>query len=206
MMTTILGLFETPHEASLVVRGLIDSGIRQSDISLILPDESQKSLSQGSKDQLADLDDESQTVKRVSTGMGAGAAAGGALGLLAGLGAFAVPGLGPILAAGPIVAALEGAGFGAIAGGLAGTLSGESKEHSRDRAYMENLKDGGALVLVHAEVNADLERIHQLMEDHGAIETAERPEPGLERESNDSPQTRAERAEVAGRPPVPPLP
>ena len=180
MFVNVLGLFETPHEAQLVVNALIDSGIPKSEVSLILPDQKSRAgtdASGVSDADMADLDQSDRSAKRVSAGMGAGAAAGGALGLLAGIGAFAIPGLGPILAAGPIVAALEGAGFGAIAGGLAGTLSDVGIPENKTEFYGDRLKEGHALVMVHSD-DDEADKIYEIMEQHGAIETAERVESG----------------------------
>ena len=183
MFVNVLGLFETPHEAQLVVNALIEAGIPKSEVSLILPD--QNSRAGGS-----DSDQADRSAKRVSAGMGAGAAAGGALGLLAGIGAFAIPGLGPILAAGPIVAALEGAGFGAIAGGLAGTLSDVGIPENKTEFYGDRLKEGHALVMVHSD-DDEADKIYEIMEQHGALETAERVESSddelLEQESRPTP-------------------
>jgi hypothetical protein len=165
--STILGMFETPHEAQLTIQALKDYGIPEGDISLLMPysEEDNRDTSE-----LSDVNKVEQD--SIRKGLGAGAAAGGALGLLAGLGAFTIPGLGPILAAGPIVALLEGMGFGAIAGGLAGALAGEGVPNKEIEFYTDGLKSGHALVIIETEDDL-VGKVYEILENHGAIETAE---------------------------------
>lgn len=169
-MTTVLALFETPHEAQLVIRSLIDIGVDGDEISLIMPDAKAKSGASA-----ASLDEHQRTDRDVTTGAGAGAAAGGILGLLAGAGALAIPGIGPLIAAGPIAASIGGAGFGAIAGTLGGTLHHLGVPADRADRFGEVLGRGGALVHLKADESLTYQ-VTETLKDHGALDVADRPE------------------------------
>lgn len=122
MSKTVVGLFESAGAARMVVDGLIAAGCRREDISLVAKDD--------------------RTTQ-------AGIAALGGLGrVLAGLGALAIPGLGAIVAAGPITAGLAGAAGGAVAGGLVGGLVGLGIPEAEAEAYAEGVRRGNTLVVV----------------------------------------------------------
>jgi hypothetical protein len=91
---------------------------------------------------------------------------GGTIGLLAGLGTLAIPGLGPFIAAGPIMAALSGAAAGATAGGLVGALIGMGIPEYEAKAYENRLKNGGYLVAVHAPTSDVAKNIRRIMKDN----------------------------------------
>src|SRR5690606_640014 len=103
------------------------------------------------------------------TGVGVGGVIGGALGALAGLGALAIPGIGPLIAAGPILAALSTAAAGATVGGVAGALIGLGIPEFEARQYQGKLKDGNILLSVHVESRERLRQAKQALRHVGAI-------------------------------------
>jgi uncharacterized membrane protein len=144
----IVGVFHTHGEAVRAIEALKDQGYRSEDISVVAKD----------RDRVDSIEDETDT--KMEEGLAAGATTGGVLGgltgLLVGIGALAIPGVGPIIAAGPIAATLGGAVVGAGAGGLAGALIGMGIPEEEARQYEEYLNQGEILVLVDAA--ADRER------------------------------------------------
>ena len=163
MTRTISRMYDTRAAAEAVVRDLETSGIRHDDISLVASDRTGESAASS-----GGVGDQS-TNEGASTGAGAGATVGtvlgGAAGLLAGLGTLAIPGVGPVVAAGWLVAALSGAGVGAaagaVAGGLTGSLTRAGVPENEAHVYAEGVRRGGSLVTVRAEEPqaAEAERI-----------------------------------------------
>src|SRR5207342_1749946 len=123
------------------VTDLKTSGFRNTDISILYPENT------GNKD-LAHHKS-SKAPEGVTAGVGTGAVLGGALGWLAGVGALAIPGVGPFIAAGPIMAALAGVGVGGAVGGLIGALVGMGIPEYEAKRYEGRVKDGGVLLSVH---------------------------------------------------------
>lgn len=149
-MKTVVGMYDQFEDARRAIEGLHDAGFEKDDISLIMRDREGKFSKELDQDQMRDTGQ--QDVKEGATkGAGIGAALGGLGGLLVGLGALAIPGIGPVVAAGPIVSALAGAGVGAVAGGVVGALVdlGIPEEHAE--YYAEGVRRGGSLVLVRTE-------------------------------------------------------
>ena len=146
---TIARLYATYEDAAAVVNELEAAGIPQGDISLV-----RQGTQPGEKAHVGD------------SGAGAGATVGtilgGGAGLLAGLGSIAIPGVGPIIAAGWLIATLTGAGVGAAAGGLLGALTGAGVDREEAAAYDEGVRRGGTLVSVRAS-DADAARIDEIM-------------------------------------------
>ena len=139
-MKTIVGLFESPTEATTVVEELVAAGHPRDEISLVVHEHAATEHAG---------DETSGTV--VATGVGAGAVLGGVGGLLVGLGALAIPGIGPVLAAGPLAAMLAGAGIGAAAGSVLGVLASFGIPDDDAAAYAEAVRRGGALVAVRTD-------------------------------------------------------
>lgn len=139
---SIVALYDDFAEAQRAVTDLETSGIPRADISVIANDQTRAAAGGGA----------GEHGTRAGQGAGAGAAigtmVGGAGGLLAGLGMLAIPGIGPVVAAGPLVAALAGAGVGAAAGGLIGALIGLGVPEDHAHAYAEGVRRGGTLVTV----------------------------------------------------------
>ncbi len=103
-----------------------------------------------------------------ATGATSGAVIGGGLGWLAGIGALAIPGLGPLIAAGPIVAALAGAGAGGVLGGLIGALVGMGIPEYEAKRYEGRVKEGGILLSVHCDDSNWTKRAKEILERTGA--------------------------------------
>ncbi|WP_116301969.1 DUF2382 domain-containing protein [Alkalilimnicola ehrlichii] len=166
MAKTVVGSFDNYQEAQSVVEELAQAGFDHDNISIMAKDQERRDR-EGSEAG-GDTSD-------VASGAGKGALAGGGLGLAAGVIAVAVPGIGPVLAAGPLATALAGAGIGAAAGGAIGALTklgvGEEDAH----AYAENIRRGGAVVVVDA-TDADAEQAAGIMHNHGAIDIDRRRE------------------------------
>ncbi|MEP7190838.1 MAG: general stress protein, partial [Roseiflexaceae bacterium] len=149
MAKTVVGLFDTAAEAQSVVQELVNSGFQHNDISLVAND---------AKGEYANYHPSDTAGSSTAEGAGAGAVGGGVLGgvlgLLVGVGALAIPGIGPVLAAGPLAAALGaagastlvGAGIGAAAGGIIGALVGAGIPEEDAGFYAEGVRRGGTLV------------------------------------------------------------
>jgi hypothetical protein len=118
-----------------------------------------------------------------AAGAGTGGVLGGTLGWLAGIGALAIPGLGPFVAAGPIMAALGGAAVGATVGGLTGTLIGMGIPEFEAKRYEGKLKTGACLISVHTEDSDERERAKEIFERAGAEDITTTAETAVPRES-----------------------
>ena len=172
MTATISRLYPSYREARDAVRALEGAGLKHGDISILV------SNADGSYDEKnktfpdRDLDGKDDRAEAAGTGAGIGAAAGGAVGALTGLGLMAIPGVGPIVAAGWLVATLTGAAAGAATGGVVGALTQAGVSDEDAHVYAEGLRRGGALVS--ARVNdADAGRLQSLM-DRSSIALADR--------------------------------
>jgi len=165
MAITVVGLFENRDHAERAVMALMDAGLSRDEISVV------------SKDQRGAEPPDLTPKPGVGTaaGAGAGAAIGGMAGIVAGVAALAIPGIGPILAAGPVASALMGGAVGAAAGGLIGGLSSMGVDEEDARTYSEAVGRGHALVAVRA-TPADADRAADILEDHGAFDVDERIE------------------------------
>ena len=167
---TVARLFDNYSDAAAAVRDLEAAGFSHDDVSLIAnrPEGADSTSA-------ADTNGEGETGSATGAGTGAtlGTILGGGAGLLAGIGALAIPGLGPIVAAGWLVAALTGAGAGAAAGGLLGALTqaGLGEEHAN--VYAEGVRRGGNLVTVRTDESRVAEA-EAIMARHNAVDTDER--------------------------------
>src|SRR3954468_2966837 len=166
MAKTVVGLFDDLDDAQKVVNDLTQLGIARSDISIARQQSDKTSATTTNPDHSGDIG------SGVATGATTGAVVGGAAGLIASLSALAIPGFGPILAAGPIVATLSGAGIGAAAGGLIGALVNAGVPEEEAEYYSEGVRRGGTLVSVRTE-DALAERAADIMNRHHAIDIDE---------------------------------
>ncbi|WJH35260.1 general stress protein [Paenibacillus aurantius] len=143
----IVGVFHSEQEAIKAIEDLKRQGYSSDEISVIAKN----------KDDVSDISDETGTKapEGLATGAATGGVLGGVTGLLAGLGALAIPGVGPIIAAGPIVATLTGAAVGAGAGGLVGGLIGMGMSEEEAHRYNDYVDQGNILVLVNSHVDRD---------------------------------------------------
>lgn len=172
MPKTIVGMFDTFGEAQSTVQDLVQFGVRREDISLVARDE------HGTAGEAHEVG--ATTAEGVGAGAVGGSVVGGALGLLIGAGLLVIPGIGPVLAAGPLAAAVGsaaatigatalGAGIGAAAGGLLGGLMGAGVPEEDAHAYVEGVRRGGTLVSV-AAADAEVDDVRQIMIRNGAID------------------------------------
>src|SRR5438132_12593391 len=139
--TAVFGIYRDRQHAEQAVDALRAAGFRNSDVSVLLPD------NVGTKDFAHEKS--TKLPEGAATGGASGAALGGALGWLAGIGALAIPGVGPFIAAGPIMASLAGAGAGAVTGGIVGSLIGLGLPEYEAKRYEGRIKEGGILLSVH---------------------------------------------------------
>jgi hypothetical protein len=158
--TAVFGIYKTSAQAEHAVDRLLAAGFANGDISVLLPDQ------QSSKE----LAHEKNTKAPEGTAVGvtAGGAIGGTLGLLAGLGALAIPGVGPLIAAGPIMGALAGLGVGSAAGGLVGALVGMGIPEYEAKRYEGSVKAGGVLLSVHCDSSAEIDSAKEVLKASGA--------------------------------------
>ena len=154
MSTCVYCLANSDAQAIRIANRLRTAGFSPSDISILAPD----------RGGLRDLAHENSTKapEGATTGAASGALLGGALGWLAGVGALAIPGLGPLIAAGPILATLTGAALGGTAGGLTGALVGLGIPEYEAQAYEGKLREGHILMCVHADSSEEAGRIREI--------------------------------------------
>jgi hypothetical protein len=140
------------------------AGFSYNDISVLLPDK-------GSTREFAH-EKGTKAPEGAVTGVGAGGVLGGALGWLVGVGALAIPGVGPFIAAGPIMAALSGAALGAAAGGIVGSLVGMGIPEYEAKRYESRIREGRILLSVHSEDSDQTKRAKEIFERAGAEDIA----------------------------------
>ena len=172
MTVSISRLYNTNIEARTAVRDLEAAGVSHGDISIIASnaDDSYDEKTKTFPDR--DLDGRDDRAEGAGTGAGIGAVAGGTIGVLTGLGLMAIPGVGPVVAAGWLASLLVGAAAGGAAGGIIGALSQAGVNEEDAQVYAEGLRRGGAVVS--ARVNdADAPRLQALM-DRSAVRIADR--------------------------------
>ncbi len=158
--TAVFGIFSSRSGAENCIDRLISNGFRSDDVSVLAPD-------QNATRELA-TEKNTKAPEGTATGATTGGAIGGTLGLLAGIGALAIPGLGPFIAAGPIMGALAGLGVGAAAGGLIGALVGMGIPEYEAKRYEGRVKDGGILVSIHCDNSEWVSRAKDILKDSGA--------------------------------------
>jgi heat induced stress protein YflT len=162
--TAVFGIYKSVAQAERAVDTLTTVGFANNDISVLLTD------AQSSHD----FAHEKNTKAPEGTAAGAttGGVIGGALGLLAGIGTLAIPGIGPLIAAGPIIAALAGVGAGAATGGVIGALVGMGIPEYEAKRYEGRVKDGGVLLSVHCSTSKQVERAKELIKNTGGEDIA----------------------------------
>jgi hypothetical protein len=166
----VFGIYPTASTAEQAVDTLIGAGFSNSDISVLLPDD------QSTRDFAHHKD--TKAPEGTTVGVTAGGAIGGALGVLVGVGALAIPGLGPFIAAGPIMAGLAGLGVGGAVGGLVGALVGMGIPEYEAKRYEGRVKDGGTLLSVHCDTSDEIKRAKAMLETTGADDIASTSESG----------------------------
>jgi len=164
MKKSVIGIVETQIQAERIVDELQQRGVSSSDVSVLFPDK------RGTKDFAHEHN--TKAPEGAVAGVGAGGVIGGTLGLLAGIGALAIPGVGPLIAAGPLMATLSGAAAGAAVGGIAGGLIGLGVPEYEAKTYEGKIKSGNILIAVHTEDGDTEKRTKQIFEANGAHDIA----------------------------------
>jgi len=180
--TAVFGIYPDRTSVENAVDALKNEGFRNTDISVLFPD------NQGSKDFAHEK--ATKAPEGAATGAGAGALMGGTLGWLAGIGALAIPGLGPFIAAGPIMAALAGAGVGGAVGGIGGALVGMGIPEYEAKRYEGRVKSGGILLSVHSDNSEWTSRAKKILERTGAQDISSTGEASADYAASDRPMPR----------------
>jgi hypothetical protein len=160
----VYGIYPDQLTAEDAVDSLKDSGFRSTDISVLFPD------NQGTKDFAHEK--HTKAPEAAVTGGTSGAVIGGALGWLAGIGALAIPGVGPFIAAGPIMGMLGGIGVGTAIGGVAGALIGLGIPEYEAKRYEGRIRRGGILLSVHCDDPDWARRARNILNQTGAEDVA----------------------------------
>ena len=171
MSKSVFCLSDNESQAERIVDALKTAGFSNNDISVLFPDKS------GTKDFAHEQ--HTKAPEGAATGAGTGGVLGGALGWLVGIGALAIPGVGPFIAAGPIMAALAGAGVGAAVGGLSGALIGMGIPEYEAKRYEGKIKEGNILISVHSENSDEVNRAKEIFERAGAHDISYSEEKGV---------------------------
>jgi hypothetical protein len=162
--TAAFAIFPTRAAAESAVDQLVAAGFSQQDISALMADNA------GSRDFAAEKN--TKAPEGTTTGATVGGVVGGTVGLLAGLGALAIPGVGPLIAAGPIMGALAGLGAGGALGGLVGALVGLGIPEYEAKRYEGRVKDGGILLSVHCDSSEEVSRAKDILKQAGGEDVA----------------------------------
>jgi hypothetical protein len=181
--TAVFGIYPSRTSVEIAVDALKAAGFRNTDISVLFPE------NVGTKDFAAEKS--TKAPEGATAGAGTGAVVGGTLGWLAGIGALAIPGLGPFIAAGPIVAALAGAGAGGVVGGLTGALVGMGIPEYEAKRYEGRVKKGGILLSVHSDDSTWTKRAKKVLEQTGAEDISSTGEASADFSKTDKPMPRA---------------
>lgn len=183
--TAVYGIFRSTSAAADAVGRLREAGYRNTDISVLVPE------NLGTKDfghQKA-----TKAPEGAAAGGASGAVVGGVLGWLVGIGALAIPGLGPFIAAGPIMGALAGAGGGGVVGGLVGGLAGLGMPEYEAKRYEGRVREGGVLMSVHCDSSDWVSRAKTIMEDCGAQDISSAGEAAADFAASKRPEPRSAR-------------
>jgi hypothetical protein len=181
--TAVFGIYSDYASVERAVDALKTAGFRNTDISVLFPE------NVGTKDFAHEKG--TKAPEGATAGAATGAVVGGALGWLAGIGALAIPGVGPFIAAGPIMAALAGAGVGGAAAGIVGALIGMGIPEYEAKRYEGRIKKGGILLSVHSDGSEWTKKAKQILESTGAEDISSTGEASADFQKTDKPMPRA---------------
>lgn len=173
----VFGIYATPGLAENAVDHLLVRGFSNSDISVLLPDDESTRAFAHEKS--------TKAPEGTAAGVTTGGVIGGTLGLLAGIGALAIPGVGPLIAAGPIMGALAGLGVGGTVGGVVGALVGMGIPEYEAKRFEGAVKGGGTLLSVHCESSDEVSRAKEALKATGAKDVASSGEEGSGKHSDE---------------------
>lgn len=180
--TAVYGIYSTETGVEVAVDTLKAEGFRYTDISVLFPE------NEGTKDFAHTK--ATKAPEGAATGAGTGAVVGGALGWLVGIGSLAIPGVGPFIAAGPIVSALAGVGVGGTLGGLAGGLVGMGIPEYEAKRYEGRIRKGGILLSVHSDSLEWTKKAKRILEHTGAEDISSAGEASADFAKSDKPLPR----------------
>ena len=180
--TAVFGIYRNRADVENAVDTLRREEFRNTDISVLFPE------NEGTKDFAHQKN--TKAPEGTATGATTGAILGGGLGWLAGIGALTIPGLGPFVAAGPIMAALAGVGAGGAIGGIAGALIGMGIPEYEAKRYEGRVKEGGILLSVHCDDSKWAKRAKQILEHTGADDISSTGEASADFAKTDRPMPR----------------
>ncbi|MBV8844697.1 MAG: DUF3341 domain-containing protein [Bryobacterales bacterium] len=158
--TAVYGIYKSLTDAERAVDTVRSAGFADQDVSVLVADNETTRQFAHEKN--------TKAPEGATTGAVAGGALGGTLGLLAGIGSLAIPGVGPLIAAGPIVATLAGIGTGGAVGTLVGALIGMGIPEYEAKRYEGRVKNGGVLMSIHCDTSDEIDRAKELMKRTGA--------------------------------------
>lgn len=181
--TAVFGIYPEYASVENGVDALKEAGFRNTDISVLFPE------NVGTKDFAHEKN--TKAPEGTAAGAGTGAVIGGGLGWLLGIGALAIPGLGPFIAAGPIMAALAGVGAGSVVGGIAGALIGMGIPEYEAKRYEGRVKEGGILLSVHSDSSDWTDRAKEILKRTGAQDISSTGEAHADFAKSDVPMRRA---------------
>lgn len=182
--TSVYGIYSNRSQLELAVEQLKTAGYRNTDISVLFPH------NEGSKDFA--IKNSTKAPEGAAAGAGAGAVVGGALGWLAGIGALAIPGVGPFIAAGPIMAALAGAGVGGAVAGITGALIGLGVSEYEAKRYAGRLEKGGILLSVHSSNSDETKTAKEILKRTGAEDISSGGEASPDYDKTNEPHSRSQ--------------
>src|ERR1700745_2422978 len=180
--TAVFGRYTTRGAVEEGIESLREANFRNEDISILFPE------NVGNKD-FAHVKT-TKAPEGASTGAATGAVMGGVLGWLAGLGTIAIPGVGPFIAAGPIMAALAGIGVGGTVGGIAGGLVGLGIPEYEAKRYEGRVKKGGFLISIHCDDSSWVNKARRILADTGAEDISSTSEATADYGRTDKPHQR----------------
>jgi hypothetical protein len=180
--TSVYGIYRDTVALGSGLERLRTGGFRSTDISVLMPE------NVGTKDFVHKKD--TKAPEGTATGATSGAVIGGVIGWLAGIGSLAIPGLGPFIAAGPIMGLLAGVGAGGAVGGVVGALVGLGIPEYEAKRYEGRVKRGGILLSVHCDSSDWVKKAETILEQSGAEEISSAGEAAADYATSDRPGTR----------------
>ena len=170
--TAVFGIYSSREAAERAADAIVKAGFSPADISVLLPE--------NLGNRAIGTEKATKAPEGAATGGGTGAVLGGTLGLLAGIGALAIPGVGPLIAAGPIMATLAGIGVGGAIGGVAGALVGLGIPEYEAKRYEGRIQKGGILLSVHCASSDEVKRAKEIIERTGGEDVASTSEASVD--------------------------
>jgi hypothetical protein len=181
--TAVFGIYSSRDTAERAADAIVNAGFSPSDISVLLPE--------NLGNRAIGTEKATKAPEGATAGGGTGAVLGGTLGLLAGIGALAIPGVGPLIAAGPIMATLAGVGVGGAIGGITGALVGMGIPEYEAKRYEGRIQKGGILLSVHCASSDEVKRAKEIIERTGGEDVSSTGEASVDTSTEKTMRRRA---------------